>query len=72
MDKPEGCENKHLAYLDELRAGGQNMMMCVPLLQEKFASLSSSEARAIWQYWFNVHNHRSEEEKDAVRNTKRK
>lgn len=51
IERPAGCDNEHLEYLDDLREGGQaNMFAARAYLLEEF-ELTKSEAGEISSYW---------------------
>ena len=50
--KPEFCHEKHLLFLDDLRASGRtNMFGARAYLLRKFKSISLEEAGEILAYW---------------------
>lgn len=55
--KPEGLDDAHLEYLDELRESGKtNMFGARPYLQANFRDLGDNQAGAILAYWMKTFN----------------
>ena len=57
-EKPEGLEEKHLEYLDDLRESGiTNMFGAGPYVKDAF-NLTSIEASKILSYWMETFSDR--------------
>lgn len=51
-ERPDGCEEKHLAYLNKLReSGATNMFGARPYLMREFGDLTGEQALAILDFW---------------------
>lgn len=50
-ERPDGCEDDHLEYLDELRESGSTMFGARPYLMSAFPELSGEQAAGILGYW---------------------
>lgn len=58
-EKPEHLTDKHLEYLDALRASGiTNMYGARPYLMNAFRNLEREEAGEILQYWMDTFTER--------------
>ena len=59
IEQPIFCEEKHLLFLDNLRASGvTNMFGATPYIQENFG-LEKTKASKILIYWMNTFSDRS-------------
>ncbi len=58
LTKPEGLEERHLAFFDELRKSGvTNMWGAASYLEEEFP-VSKAEAKAFHLYWIKSYGER--------------
>ena len=60
--KPDFVTEKHLEYLDELRASGKtNMFGASPYILDEFPEITEEQAKKILLYWIKSFEERNKE-----------